>query len=72
MHLSLSPVRHGLRLAVLATSIGLGFQAFATPADLHQLIRQGQLPQALELIDRTLLDTPRDPPSRFLRGGVLT
>ncbi len=72
MHLSLSPVRHGLRLAVLATSIGLGFQAFATPADLQQLIRQGQLPQALEQIDRTLVEKPRDPQARFLRGVVLT
>ena len=40
--------------------------------DITRMMRQGQLPQALERIDKLLAAKPRDAQGRFLKGLVLT
>ncbi|MCK9282730.1 MAG: tetratricopeptide repeat protein [Rhodocyclaceae bacterium] len=73
MHRFVSPLHHRLLLVAAAASFGLSLPASAGPAqDVQQLIRQGQHTQALEQIDKMLVDKPRDAQGRFLRGVVLT
>jgi tetratricopeptide (TPR) repeat protein len=40
--------------------------------DINKLMRQGQLPQALERVDSYLAGKPRDAQGRFLKGLILT
>ena len=40
--------------------------------DINKMMRQGQLPQALERIDAYLAGKPRDAQGRFLKGLILT
>jgi tetratricopeptide (TPR) repeat protein len=40
--------------------------------DINRMMRQGQLPQSLERIDRFLAGKPRDAQGRFLKGLILT
>jgi len=40
--------------------------------DINRMMRQGQLPQSLERIDKYLADKPRDAQGRFLKGLILT
>lgn len=50
-------------------------QAFAQAdvhADVHRLVRSGQLDEAMQKADRYLADKPRDPQMRFLKGVIQT
>ena len=64
--------------ALVATSLlGLGLPgaARAQDADLTEvskLLRQGQLNQAMERVEKVLASKPRDAQARFLRGLILT
>ncbi len=40
--------------------------------DINRMMRQGQLPQALERVDKYLAGKPRDAQGRFLKGLILT
>jgi tetratricopeptide (TPR) repeat protein len=40
--------------------------------DINRMMRQGQLPQSLERVDKYLAGKPRDAQGRFLRGLILT
>ena len=40
--------------------------------DINRMMRQGQLPQALDRVDKLLAAKPRDAQGRFLKGLVLT
>jgi tetratricopeptide (TPR) repeat protein len=40
--------------------------------DINRMMRQGQLPQSLERVDRYLAGKPRDAQGRFLKGLILT
>jgi tetratricopeptide (TPR) repeat protein len=59
-----------------AVALSLVFAAAAVHADelqdINQLMRQGQLPQSLERVDKYLAGKPRDAQGRFLKGLILT
>ena len=63
-----------LRRTVLA--VGLALAAAAVHADelqdINRMMRQGQLPQSLERVDKYLAGKPRDAQGRFLKGLILT
>lgn len=60
-----------LRLLVLLTMAVLSAAALAdAQADITQLMRSGQLAQALAKVDQSLAAKPRDPQMRFLKGLV--
>ena len=40
--------------------------------DINRMMRQGQLPQSLERVDKFLAGKPRDAQGRFLKGMILT
>lgn len=40
--------------------------------DIQRLMKQGQLPQALDKTDAYIASKPRDPQGRFMRGLILT
>ena len=60
------------------TAVALGLALAATAArgdelqDINRMVRQGQLPQSLERIDKYLASKPRDAQGRFLKGLILT
>jgi tetratricopeptide (TPR) repeat protein len=59
-----------------AVALALAFAAAAVQADelqdINRMMRQGQLPQSLERIDKFLAGKPRDAQGRFLKGLILT
>jgi tetratricopeptide (TPR) repeat protein len=59
-----------------AVTLSLVLAAAAVHADelqdINRMMRQGQLPQSLERIDKFLAGKPRDAQGRFLRGLILT
>ena len=59
-----------------AVALSLVFAAAAVHADelqdITHMMRQGQLPQSLERVDKYLAGKPRDAQGRFLRGLILT
>jgi len=59
-----------------ALILGLAFAAAAVHADelqdISRMMRQGQLPQSLERVDKYLSGKPRDAQGRFLKGLILT
>jgi tetratricopeptide (TPR) repeat protein len=59
-----------------AVALSLVFAAAAVHADevqdINRMMRQGQLPQSLERIDKFLAGKPRDAQGRFLKGLILT
>ncbi len=59
-----------------AVALSLLFAATAVNADelqdINRMMRQGQLPQSLERIDKYLAGKPRDAQGRFLKGLILT
>jgi len=59
-----------------AVALSLLFAAAAVHADelqdINQMMRQGQLPQSLERVDKFLAGKPRDAQGRFLKGLILT
>ncbi len=59
-----------------AIALSLVFAAAAVQADelqdINRMMRQGQLPQSLERIDKFLAGKPRDAQGRFLKGLILT
>lgn len=60
-----------LRLLALLAAAGLASGALADDqADVTQLMRSGQLAQALAKVEQSLAAKPRDPRMRFLKGVV--
>ena len=59
-----------------AVTLGLVLAAAAVHADelqdINRMMRQGQLPQSLERVDKFLAGKPRDAQGRFLKGLILT
>jgi tetratricopeptide (TPR) repeat protein len=59
-----------------AVALSLLFAAAVVHADelqdINRMMRQGQLPQSLERIDKFLAGKPRDAQGRFLKGLILT
>ena len=71
--------RNAAFIAALVASalfaLGLSTAARAQDADLTEvskLLRQGQLTQAMERVEKVLASKPRDAQARFLRGLILT
>ncbi len=61
-----------LRLLALLAAVALALPALADDqADVTQLMRSGQLAQALAKAEQSLAAKPRDPRMRFLKGVVL-
>jgi tetratricopeptide (TPR) repeat protein len=64
-----------LLLRLSAVALGLVFAAAAVHADelqeINRMMRQGQLPQSLERVDKFLAGKPRDAQGRFLKGLIL-
>ena len=60
-----------LRAAIFALTVCFGTPLLAdTLADVQQLIKKGQYPQALALIDSYLGTSPNDAQARFLKGVI--
>ena len=60
-----------LRLLALLAAAGLPAATLADDqADVRQLMRSGQLAQALAKADQSLAAKPRDPQMRFLKGVI--
>lgn len=59
-----------------AVALGLVLAVAAARADelqdINRMMRQGQLPQSLERVDKYLAGKPRDAQGRFLKGLILT
>ena len=59
-----------------AVTLSLVLAAAAVHADelqdINRMMRQGQLPQSLERVDKFLAGKPRDAQGRFLKGLILT
>jgi tetratricopeptide (TPR) repeat protein len=59
----------------IAVALSLAFAAVAVQADelqdINRMMRQGQLPDSLERIDKFLASKPRDAQGRFLKGLIL-
>lgn len=57
----------------LALSVSVSFAIAAdTLPDIQRLMKQGQMPQALEKIDAYISTRPKDAQGRFLKGLILT
>ncbi len=62
-----------LRAITLGLAIGFAAPAFADNLpEVQRLIKQGQLPQAMEKVDAYLSSKPRDAQGRFLKGLIYT
>ncbi len=65
-----------LLLRRIAVTLSLALAAAAVHADelqdINRMMRQGQLPQSLERVDKYLAGKPRDAQGRFLKGLILT
>ena len=65
-----------VRLSAILAGLVLGATVTAANAqnlpDIQRLMKQGQLPQALEKTDAYIASKPRDPQGRFMRGLILT
>ncbi len=60
-----------LRAAIIALTVACGTPVLAdTLADVQRLIRRGQYPQALTIIDSYLGTSPNDAQARFLKGVI--
>ncbi len=60
----------------IALTLGIALAASAAHADelqdINRMMRQGQLPQSMERVDKYLASKPRDAQGRFLKGLILT
>ena len=56
----------------LALSVSVSFAHAQTLPDIQRLMKQGQMPQALEKADSYIASKPKDAQGRFLRGLILT
>lgn len=67
-------MHHLLRRTAVTLSLVLAAAAVHADElqDINRMMRQGQLPQSLERIDRFLTGKPRDAQGRFLKGLILT
>ena len=67
-------MHHRLRRIVVALSFALAAASVHADElqDINRMMKQGQLPQALERIDKYLASKPRDAQGRFLKGLILT
>ena len=63
-----------LRRTAVALSLVLAAAAVHADElqDINRMMRQGQLPQSLERVDKFLAGKPRDAQGRFLKGLILT
>jgi tetratricopeptide (TPR) repeat protein len=71
---SLTPSLVGLPALILGLFLSASV-AFAGPdalPDIQRLMKQGQMPQALEKVDSYIASKPKDAQSRFLKGLILT
>ena len=67
MHSFLRRIALTLSLALAAASVHAD-----ELQDINRMMRQGQLPQSLERVDKFLAGKPRDAQGRFLKGLILT
>ena len=67
MHLLIRRTALGLSLALAAALVHAD-----ELQDINRMMRQGQLPQSLERVDKLLAAKPRDAQARFLKGLILT
>lgn len=67
-----SLVRLPALLAGLVLSVSVSFAIADTLPDIQRLLKQGQMPQALEKVDAYISGKPKDAQGRFLRGLILT
>jgi tetratricopeptide (TPR) repeat protein len=67
-------MHHVIRRIALGVSIALAAAAAHADElqDITRMMRQGQLPQSLERVDKYLAAKPRDAQGRFLKGLILT
>lgn len=67
-------MHYRLRRIVVALSLALAAAGVHADElqDINHMMKQGQLPQALERIDKYLANKPRDAQGRFLKGLILT
>ena len=74
----LSAVFAGLALSLSATQLQAQQNSQAAPAnvqvvaEIQRLMKQGQMPQALEKTEQLISSKPRDAQGRFLKGLILT
>jgi tetratricopeptide (TPR) repeat protein len=62
-----------MRALAIGLAIGFASPAFADNLpEVQRLIKQGQLPQAMEKVDAYLSSKPKDAQGRFLKGLILT
>uniref|UniRef100_UPI0035AF0AA5 tetratricopeptide repeat protein n=1 Tax=Zoogloea sp. TaxID=49181 RepID=UPI0035AF0AA5 len=64
--------KRALAASLLVASLFCGPARADSLQDLQTLVKQGQLPQALEKADQLLASKPRDAQVRFLKGVVLS
>ena len=67
-----SMVRLSAIILGLALSITASFANAQTLPDVQRLMKQNQMPQALESVDAYISTKPKDAQGRFLRGLILT
>jgi len=67
-------MHHALRRTAVTLSLVLAAAAVHADElqDITRMMRQGQLPQSLERVDKYLAGKPRDAQGRFLKGLILT
>ena len=56
----------------LALAVSVSFASAQTIPDVQRLMKQGQMPQALEKVDLYIASKPKDAQGRFLKGLILT
>ena len=56
----------------LVLSASVSFANAQTLPDVQRLMKQGQMPQALEKVDAYISTKPKDAQGRFLKGLILT
>lgn len=66
-------LRSCLATSAFAAVFSLSAGASAAPlTEAQQYLRQGQYPQALEQVDKYLIDNPKDAQGRFIKGVIYT
>lgn len=59
-------------VAGLVLSLTVTVASAQSLPDIQRLMKQGQMPQALEKVDAYISSKPKDPQGRFMRGLILT
>jgi predicted Zn-dependent protease len=68
------PLKAPLLALLLGLLLSCAVSVFAADdlPEVQRLMKQGQLPQALEKVDAYVAGKPKDPQGRFLKGLILT